>query len=272
MNAQLVLDRHAANIVTLAETAVLADQHLGHDEQRNPSRALRRAVDACQHQVNDVRGEIVIAVSDEDLLPANPEMIVLRRRASADGGKIGAGLRFGEVHGSGPFAADHFRQVAAFLSWRAAAIDGFNRTLRQHRTQFECEIGRCPEFFHHRPEHRGRALTAIFLGSAQLRPSAVDELRIGRLELLRHRHALGGPARTHGISKAVDGRQHFFGKPPGLFEHGIGEIDRIVGELSKPGKTLIADQLVEHEAKFSQGRVVHGLCQSLLGKRVASSL
>ena len=43
VNAHLVLDRAAGNGVALAERAVVVDQELGHDEQRDAFHVVRRA-------------------------------------------------------------------------------------------------------------------------------------------------------------------------------------------------------------------------------------
>ena len=43
------------------------EQNLRHDEQRDAARALRRAFDARQHEMDDVLGEVVLAGRDEDL-------------------------------------------------------------------------------------------------------------------------------------------------------------------------------------------------------------
>ena len=41
MDAHLVLDRHAPQVVALTERAVVADEVLGHEEQEMPLRARR---------------------------------------------------------------------------------------------------------------------------------------------------------------------------------------------------------------------------------------
>ena len=67
LDAQLVLQRDAAQIVAAAEAAVVARQELGHQEQRDAFGPGRRAVEPRQHQMDDVLGQIVLAVGDEDL-------------------------------------------------------------------------------------------------------------------------------------------------------------------------------------------------------------
>ena len=63
VDAQLVLDGMAADVVAGA-----VGQELRHQEQRDAARAGRRVGQARQHEMDDVVGEVVLAVGDEDLL------------------------------------------------------------------------------------------------------------------------------------------------------------------------------------------------------------
>ena len=109
MNAELVLDRQASDIVALAERAVRIHQKLRHQEQRNALDAFRRSGRAGQHHMDDVVREIVFAVGDEDLLARNLVAAVAHRLgARADRREIRSRLRLGEVHGAGPNACTIF--------------------------------------------------------------------------------------------------------------------------------------------------------------------
>ena len=68
VDAHLVLDRAADDAVARAGRAVGVGQELRHDEQRDALDARRRALDAGEHEMDDVVGEIVLAGRDEDLL------------------------------------------------------------------------------------------------------------------------------------------------------------------------------------------------------------
>ena len=127
MDAELVLERHAAQVVALAGLAVGADQELRHDEQRDAAHAGRRIGRARQHQVHDVLGHVVLAVGDEDLLAGDQVVVALLDRAALELGEVRAGLRLGEVHGAGPFARDHLGQVGR-LSARPSRDDGWRRS------------------------------------------------------------------------------------------------------------------------------------------------
>ena len=134
MDAELVLDGQAMHVVALAGRAVRARQELRHEEQRDALHAARRTVDARQHQVDDVPREIVLAVGDEDLLPEQPVVIAVGHGAHAHLRQVRTGLRLGEVHRAGPFAADQLRQVGLLLAGRADLLQRLDRGVREHWT------------------------------------------------------------------------------------------------------------------------------------------
>ena len=128
MDPQLVLDRHAAHVVAGAGRPVGGRQVLGHQEAADPPGPRRCVGRAGQHQVNDVVGEVVLAVGDEDLGSVQPVRAVgLGHGPGGDRPEVGPGLGLGEVHGAGPVTGDHPRQVEGLLlvgSVRAQHVDG----------------------------------------------------------------------------------------------------------------------------------------------------
>ena len=68
VDAELVLDRVRAHVVALARRAVVLEQEFRHQEQRDAARAGRRIGQPRQHEMDDVVGQIVLAIGDEDLL------------------------------------------------------------------------------------------------------------------------------------------------------------------------------------------------------------
>ncbi len=81
MDAELVLDGVAMQVVAAAERAIIVHEELRHEEERDALRALRRIGKARQHEMNDVVGEIVFAVGDEDLLAEDAIGAIGRRSA-----------------------------------------------------------------------------------------------------------------------------------------------------------------------------------------------
>ena len=87
-----------------------SSRNFGTRNSEMPRRTGRRIGQPRQHQVDDVVGEIVVAVGDEDLL-AGDAVVPSRARAlgaRAQRAEVGAGLRLGQVHRAGPLAAISF--------------------------------------------------------------------------------------------------------------------------------------------------------------------
>ena len=70
LEAQLVLDPGGDDPVALTQRAVVVDQQLRDDEQRQSLGAGTGAVGPGQHQVDDVLGAVVLAARDEPLTPS----------------------------------------------------------------------------------------------------------------------------------------------------------------------------------------------------------
>ena len=216
MNAELVLERGAAEIVAGAERAVRLQQNLRHDEERDAARARRRIGQPRQHQVDDVRRVVVLAVGDEDLLPGDPVVIALRHGAGPDLAEIGARLRLGQVHGTGPFAGDHLRQEEALLLGRAMRRKRLDGAVVEQGAQREGQVGGIPHLTERRLHQPGEPLAAM-LGLERNRvPAAGRELAIGLGEPWRRTdRAVLEPGRR-GIARPVGRGQHFAGEAAAL--------------------------------------------------------
>ena len=147
VDAQLVFDGGADQVVALAQRAVVIDQELRHEEQRNALQSRRRIRQAGQHEVDDVLGAVVLAPGDEDLGAADQIGAVAGRLGlGADGGEVGAGIRLGQVHGAGPGAFDHLRQVLLLQFVGSVVGDGLDGAAGQHRAQAEGHVGATSTF------------------------------------------------------------------------------------------------------------------------------
>ena len=258
-DAELVLDRNALEVVARTERAVRVDQELRHDEQRNALHPGRGALDSRQHQMNDVGGEVVLAIGDEDLLAVNPVMIAPGYGARAHLREVRPGLRLGEIHGAGPLSAHHPRQVERLLRARSALRDRLGRALGQHWAQPKRQVGRCDEFLHRRDQQDRHALTAVRRGGPQLRPSARDELSIGVFEARGCRHAGLRPARAVAVRGFVERVQDIFGDARRLLQHARGELRRVFGEVGTTGQCVGADHVVECELDVLKRCAIHGV-------------
>ena len=167
MDAELVLDRMGAHVVALARRAVGIGQEFRHQEQRNAARAGRRIGQARQHEVNDVVGEIVLAVGDEDFLAFDAIGAVGGALgAGAQRADVGAGLRLGELHGAGPFAGHHFLQINALELVAAVGVERIDRRDGQERADGKRHGGRVPHFDAGDVDRLRQRLAAPFHGAA----------------------------------------------------------------------------------------------------------
>ena len=67
VNTELVFEAGADNVVARAHGPIRIDEIARHEKQRDAARAGRRIGESRQDHVNDVFGEVVLAVGDENL-------------------------------------------------------------------------------------------------------------------------------------------------------------------------------------------------------------
>ena len=113
VDPHLVLDVREAHVVRAGRACRRGSVvMLRHDEERQPLRPGRRAVDAGEHEVHDVLGEVVIAGRDEDLRAADRVAAVgVARRRRLGAADVAAGLRLGQAHRARPLPVQHARVV-----------------------------------------------------------------------------------------------------------------------------------------------------------------
>ena len=116
MNAHLVFKTGAKDRVTRAKRLIRIRNELRHDEQRNTFRANRRIRQPCEHEVNDIFGEIMFAGADKNLVASDGVAAVcIRFSLGAQHPKIGAAMRLGQAHGACPLPGRDLRQVQRLL-------------------------------------------------------------------------------------------------------------------------------------------------------------
>ncbi len=188
VNAELVFEADAADIVAAAERAVRIDEELGHQEERDAVASFRRIGKPRQHQMHDVRRPVVLAIGDEDLLAVEPVMIALRHRARAQRAEIGARLRLGEIHGAGPGAADKLVEIEPLLLRRAVGEQQLDRADGENGAERERDVGARPHLGHGGGDRLRQALAAMLGRDGDGVPAALDIARISFLEARRRAH------------------------------------------------------------------------------------
>ena len=89
-----------------------ATRNFGATNSEIPRVPAGRVGQSREHEMDDVLGDVVFAPGDEDLRAEQAVLLAIRLGARAHGGKIRAGLRFRQVHRSGPLARHHLWQEA----------------------------------------------------------------------------------------------------------------------------------------------------------------
>ena len=153
--------------------------------------------------------------------PIEPEAaVVLRHRARAHRGEIGARLRLGQVHGAGPFAGHHLREEALLLLGRADKLDRLDRALRQQRAQIEGHVRRVPHLLHRGGHELRQTLSAEIGILGEAVPAVGAILPVGLLEARRRAHrAVLEPARALAVADGIERIEHFGGELRGLLEN-----------------------------------------------------
>ena len=88
VDAELVLDRGADDVVARAQRAVVIDQEFGDHEQRDALDAGRGVRQARQHEMDDVLGDVVLAPGDENLRAGDAVGVAVGNRFCTHGGEI----------------------------------------------------------------------------------------------------------------------------------------------------------------------------------------
>ncbi len=147
VDAELVLDSRAAQVVALAERSIGVDEEFRRKKQRKAARPRRRARQSGENEMDDILGEIMLAIGDEDLLAEQPIRSVLGAfRPGSHGAQIRACLRLGQIHGAAPPPADHWREIDVGEFARAMRLQGADGALGQERAEREGHRGAVPDF------------------------------------------------------------------------------------------------------------------------------
>src|SRR5207237_4543618 len=106
--------RDAGDVVAGPKGAVLRGDMLRDHEAGNVPCSRRGVGDAGEHEMDDVRRQVVLPETDEDFGAKDLVGAVgLGYSAGADGPQVGPGVGFGEAHRAGPLARDQLREVGS---------------------------------------------------------------------------------------------------------------------------------------------------------------
>ena len=275
VDAHLVLDGAALQAVALPRFAILVQQELRHHEQADALDALRPAGDLRQHQVDDVLRHVMFTGGDEDLLPGDQiAAIVLRFGLRAHQAQVGTAMRFRQVHGTGPFAADHLRQVGPLLRVITPVVDRLIGAMGQARIHGEGHVGRRCHLGDGEAQHMRQALPAIFGVCRQTAPAAFDIGPVGFLESgWRGDAAIVVACAAFGVTDGIQRRQLVLEELRALLQDRVHQIGGRVGKAGQVGIALQVDELVQQELEvLYRGLIGRGHSRLSCGFFVACSI
>ncbi len=127
----------------------------------------------------------MLASRDENLLTGNlVGTVALRNGFRPQQTKIGATMRFRQVHRAGPCAFNHLRQIGLLLLIGSMNENGGNRALREARIHHQREVCRRHVFADRRMQRIGKPLTAKFRRDGKTCPATFAIGVIGLLEAI----------------------------------------------------------------------------------------
>src|SRR5690606_34015443 len=118
-----------------------------HHEQRDATAAGGRVGQACEYQVHDVVGEVVLAGGDEDLCAGDRVAAVGRRLGTGlEQAQVAAAMRLGQAHGAGPAPFDDGLEEDLALPVLAVVGERLDRAVRKQREVAPRQVGRIDHF------------------------------------------------------------------------------------------------------------------------------
>ena len=255
VDAELVLDRMRAHVVARA-----VGHDLGHQEQRKAFGARRRVGQAGQHEMDDVVGQVVLAIGDEDFRAGDAIAAVGGALGlGAQRADVGAGLRLGELHGAHPFAADELAEIARFEIVAAVRGERVDRRHGQHRADAEGHGAGIPHLDAGGVHRVRQVLAAEFGGRGDAVPAGRGPGGVGVFPAGRGGDGAVLERRAEFVAEAVERRDHLAGEAAGLFQH---LVDHVLVEIAvKPFRHggFQAGGVLERKSDVGNGRAIgHG--------------
>ena len=235
-----------------------ADQEFRHEKERDAARAERRVGEARENQVDDVLREVVLAIGDEDLLAEETiGAVAARHGPRREPAEIGTRLRLRQVHGRGPLAGDHARQIERLQRFTPMPAQRLDRAHGQERAERERHAGAVPDLLHGGGEDERQPLPAEGFVGRDAVPAAGAPVRVGLAPAGGGRHRAVGELRTLAVADAVQRRKLVGGEAPSFAEHGIDDILAEVSEFAVGVRLRQPGDVLQREGDFRNRRAIH---------------
>ncbi|MNQ77520.1 hypothetical protein D3C85_923900 [compost metagenome] len=265
VDAQLVLDADRVEGVAFAQRPVGVDGELGRQEQADALRPGRGVGQAGQHQVDDVVRGVVVAPGDEDLLAVQGiGPVAVRRGRGGQGAQVRTGVRLGQDHGAGPFAADQLGQIGGLLVLGADRFQRLDGGQRQHGAEAKRHVGGVDGFIGRQFQRLGQGLAAGLDRGGQAGPAAFGELLVGVDEAGGGGDGAVGVLGAGQVAGTVQRGQHLFRELTGGLQHRAHDVGVVVCEGAGGGDLINAGDGFQGEGEVTDGgAVAHGVLQNL---------
>ena len=258
VDAELVLEAGAEDIVAGADPAVVIDQEFRHQEERDAAGSRWRVGQPRQHHVDDVVGQVVLAIGDEDLLARDAVGAVAGRLgAGPDGVEVGAGLRLGQVHRAHPFAGDELAQVFLLQRLGSVLFQRLDRAHGERRPDGKGHRAGVPHVEGGDAEHRRQSLAAKFLRAGKRVPAALGPAAIEILPAWRHGDVGAVQHRARLVADLAERGDLLGREAPGFGEDRIGQILGQVAEQPGVERRLQAGDVLQREGDFLNRGAIH---------------
>ena len=230
MNAELVLDRMRAHVVAGPWRAVGIEEKFRDQEQRDASGAGRRVGEPRQHHVDDIVGQVVLAVGDENLLAGDAVAAIGGSLGlGAQSADVGARLRLGQLHRPGPLSGNELAEEVALECVGAVGRKRVGRAHRQHRTDAESHGGGIPHFQAGGVERVRQFLAAPLRGRGEPVPTARGPGAIGVLPTGRRGNRAVFEGCADAVANGVERGEHLGGEAARFRQH---RVDQVPAEIA----------------------------------------
>ena len=250
MQPQLFFDAGADHVVGLTQRAVRVDTDFGHDEKGYAPDALRRPVDACQNQMDDVLGNVVVAPGDEYLVALDPEGLPFAEGRGLERGQVGAGVGLRQAHGAGPGPIVHFGHETGLEIFGGKTFDQVRRPVGQTRRHVEGLAGPVHQIVDNDPHHVGESLAAVSGVTDGSRPPVLAALAESLPKAGGARYLAVGKADRLFLTDRIERVHHPFGEVDGFGNQKIQGFLVEVPVARQLAKGAVVELVFENEEKI----------------------
>ena len=248
----LLLNAGAHHIIGFSQAAVFVNPDFRDDKKGNPLGSSRRTFDTGKHRVDDVFSEVMIAGGNKYLAAGYAVSTVsVSHGRCGQSAHIGAGLRFGEQHGSAPFSGVELFEEFLFECFGAEKLNHFSGAVPQQGIAGKREVGAHEVFVGGGVDQVGKPLAADFWIFGKCAPFPFSEELEGLAEAFRGTNLAAFEPGAVAVAFSI-GRQDFLeGKSPGFSQQQVKGFAIAIPVAFMLRHRLQVELFVKHEVDVS---------------------